>query len=84
MLTSERMSEDKDWETTDVVVVGCGPTGALLSTLLGDYGIKNVVLELQPDINEDPRGITIDEDCIRFLQGLGLYDKIYTEIGARE
>lgn len=78
------MAENKIWETTDVVIVGCGPTGALLSALLGDFGIKNIVLEKQPDITDDPRGITLDEDAIRLLQALGLYDKIYTEIGSRK
>lgn len=78
------MAENRTWETTDVVIVGCGPTGALLSALLGDFGIKNIVLEKQPCITDDPRGITLDEDSIRLLQALGLYDKIYTEIGSRE
>ena len=78
------MAENKVWETTDVVIVGCGPTGALLSALLGDFGINNIVLEKQPGITDDPRGITLDEDAIRLLQNLGLYDKIYTEIGSRK
>ena len=78
------MSANEHWETTDVVIVGCGPTGALLTALLGNFGINNIVLEKQPIITEDPRGITLDEDGIRFLQGLGLYDKVYTEIGSRK
>jgi hypothetical protein len=78
------MAADKVWDTTDVVIVGCGPTGALLSALLGDFGINNIVLEKQPDVTDDPRGITLDEDGIRLLQGVGLYDKVYTEIGSRE
>lgn len=76
------MRVDKDMETTDVVIVGCGPTGALLTTLLGRFGIQNVVLEKQPGVTDDPRGITLDEDGIRMLQEVGLYDKIYTEMGS--
>lgn len=71
-------------ETTDVIVIGCGPTGALLTALLGGFGIPNVVLEKEALITEDPRGIALDEDGIRLLQGVGLYDKIYTEIGSCE
>jgi 2-polyprenyl-6-methoxyphenol hydroxylase-like FAD-dependent oxidoreductase len=71
-------------ETTEVVIVGCGPTGALLTALLGNFGIENIVLEKQPNITKDPRGITLDEDGIRYLQRLGLYDKVYTEIGSRK
>ncbi|GKZ84137.1 hypothetical protein AnigIFM56816_009456 [Aspergillus niger] len=75
------MTDQKDWETTDVVICGCGPTGALLSAYLGRAGVHNVVLEKEPTITTDPRGIALDDDGIRFLQGLGLYDFIYTKIG---
>jgi 2-polyprenyl-6-methoxyphenol hydroxylase-like FAD-dependent oxidoreductase len=68
-------------ETTDVIIVGCGPTGATLSTLLGQYGVKNIVLEREPEITTDPRGIALDEDGIRCLQACGIYDKIFTDIG---
>ncbi|PYI01487.1 monooxygenase [Aspergillus sclerotiicarbonarius CBS 121057] len=75
------MSVDGVLETTDVVICGCGPTGALLSAYLGRMGVHNIVLEREPDITTDPRGIALDDDGIRFLQGLGLYDSIYTKIG---
>ncbi|KAH7141795.1 hypothetical protein EDB81DRAFT_760644 [Dactylonectria macrodidyma] len=68
-------------EETDIVICGCGPTGAMLSTLLGRYGIANVVLEREPCITRDPRGIALDEDGIRHLQACGIYDKIFTDIG---
>ena len=71
-----------DIETTDVLICGCGPTGAMLSAQLGRLGIMNVVLDREPGITEDPRGIALDEDGIRLLQSLGLYDAIYTEIGS--
>lgn len=71
----------EDCETTDVVISGCGPVGAMLSAYLGRMGIRNVVLEREPEITTDPRAIALDEDGIRLLQGLGIYDKIYSEIG---
>ena len=71
----------QDWETTDVIICGCGPTGALLSVYLGQMSISNVVLEKEAEITTDPRGIALDEDGIRSLQGAGLYDAIYTQIG---
>ncbi|GFF61360.1 hypothetical protein IFM62136_04984 [Aspergillus lentulus] len=71
-----------DWETTDILICGCGPTGALLSAYLGQMRIPNVVLEKEANITTDPRGIALDEDGIRILQGAGLYDSIYTEIGS--
>lgn len=71
-------------EETDVIICGCGPTGAMLSTLLGRYHVRNVVLERDPTITQDPRGIALDEDGIRHLQACGIYDKIFTDIGECE
>jgi 2-polyprenyl-6-methoxyphenol hydroxylase-like FAD-dependent oxidoreductase len=68
-------------EMTDVIICGCGPTGAMLSGYLGRLSVKNIVLEKELDITQDPRGIALDEDGIRYVQGLGIYDKIFTEIG---
>ena len=75
---------EKSWETTDVIVVGCGPTGALLTALLGGFAVPNIVLEKEALITEDPRGIALDEDGIRLLQAVGIYDQVYTEIGSCE
>lgn len=83
-LFTESMDSNDTLETTDVLIVGCGPTGALLTVLLGQFGVQNIVLEREPDVTEDPRGITLDEDGIRLLQEVGLYDKVYTEMGSCE
>jgi 2-polyprenyl-6-methoxyphenol hydroxylase-like FAD-dependent oxidoreductase len=69
-------------ETTQVVICGCGPTGAMLSSFLGKYNIPNIVLEKESDITTDPRGIALDDDGIRLLQALGLYDAVFTDIGS--
>lgn len=68
-------------DTADVIICGCGPTGAMLSAFLGKAKVPNVVLERESEITTDPRGITIDDDGIRILQGLGLYDKVFSEMG---
>ncbi|PYH44740.1 putative monooxygenase [Aspergillus saccharolyticus JOP 1030-1] len=75
------MSHRQAWETTEVIICGYGPTGATLSAYLGRMGIRNVVIEKEPEITTDPRGIALDDDGIRLIQGLGLYDSIHTEIG---
>lgn len=69
-------------EQTGVVIVGGGPTGVLLSALLGKAQVPNIVLEREANIVTDPRGIVLDEDGIRVLQSLGVYDIVFTEIGA--
>ena len=71
-------------ETTDVIICGCGPTGALLAAFLVQYDVQNILLEKELDITQDPRGIALDEDGIRLLQAVGIYDKIWTEIGQSE
>ncbi|PVH96296.1 FAD/NAD(P)-binding domain-containing protein [Periconia macrospinosa] len=68
-------------ETTDVVICGCGPTGAMLGNLLARHSIRTIILERDQDLNTDPRGIALDEDGIRYLQACGIYDKIFTDIG---
>jgi hypothetical protein len=74
----------EDYETTDVVICGCGPTGAMLSAYLGRMSIPHIVIEKEPEITTDPRGIALDEDGIRMLQGIGIYDQIYSDIGTCE
>ena len=75
---------EMEHETTDVLICGCGPTGAMLSAYLGKAKISNIVIEREKEITTDPRGITLDEDGIRLVQGLGIYDKIFSEIGTGE
>lgn len=69
-------------EQTDVIICGGGPTGALLSAYLGKMDVSSILIEKEHDIVTDPRGIALDEDGIRTLQSLGLYDKVYSDIGA--
>lgn len=69
-------------ETTQILICGCGPTGAMLSSFLGRYNVSNVVLEKESNITTDPRGIALDDDGIRLLQALGLYEAVFTDIGA--
>jgi 2-polyprenyl-6-methoxyphenol hydroxylase-like FAD-dependent oxidoreductase len=68
-------------ETTDIIICGCGPTGAMLSAQLGLLGVNNICLDKEQGITHDPRGIALDEDGIRVLQSIGIYDQIHTEIG---
>lgn len=72
---------DNGRETTNVLICGCGPTGALLSASLGQLGVDNICLDKEPEIVTDPRGIALDEDGIRALQSIGILDKVYSEIG---
>lgn len=71
-------------EYTDIIICGCGPTGAYLSALLSRLGVHHIVLEKEFAITTDPRGIALDEDGIRALQSVGLYEPTFREIGKRK
>ena len=74
-------SDKQSRETTRVIICGGGPTGVMLSALLGQLGVPNIVLEREQEIATDPRGIALDEDGIRCIQAIGMYDRIYSRIG---
>ncbi|KAL5000536.1 hypothetical protein BDV10DRAFT_200039 [Aspergillus recurvatus] len=76
------MSTFEGCETTEVVICGCGPTGAMLSGYLGRMSVNHIVLEKDGGITTDPRGIALDEDGVRLVQGLGIYRQIHGEIGS--
>lgn len=76
------MRTEKEWETTDILICGCGPTGAMLSGYLNRLSVFNIVLEKEVQITTDPRGIALDDDGIRYMQGLGLYQHVFSNIGS--
>lgn len=77
-------ADEQPCETTGVIICGGGPTGALLSALLSQMSVPNVILERETEITTDPRGIALDEDGIRLIQAIGMYDRIFTRIASCE
>tara|TARA_B100001029_G_scaffold22681_1_gene15482 strand:+ start:2098 stop:3627 length:1530 start_codon:yes stop_codon:yes gene_type:complete len=61
----------------DVVIVGLGPAGTLISLLLSKYDLKILCLDKDKEIFRLPRAITIDDEGLRTMQKLNL-DHIYT------
>lgn len=66
----------------DVIVIGLGPTGATAANLLGQRGIKTVVVERDISIYPRQRAIASDEDAHRVWQGLGLFDDMLATMSA--
>ena len=56
----------------DVAIVGLGPVGATLATLLGQRGIEVAVLERDRAIHPLPRACHLDDTVLRILQSVGL------------
>jgi len=56
----------------DVAIVGCGPVGGALATLLGQRGHRVVVIERWPSPYPLPRAVHFDHEVARILQACGL------------
>lgn len=61
---------------TDIIIIGCGPTGVVLANLLGQLGCQVVVLEKQSEIYPVPRATHIDEETLRNFQATGLMPQL--------
>jgi 3-(3-hydroxy-phenyl)propionate hydroxylase len=62
--------------TYDVAVIGYGPTGVTAANLLGDLGLKVIVLERDAEVFTRARAISTDEEVMRIWQRIGLADRL--------
>ncbi|MDR3663890.1 MAG: bifunctional 3-(3-hydroxy-phenyl)propionate/3-hydroxycinnamic acid hydroxylase [Mycobacterium sp.] len=67
-------------DTYDVAVIGYGPTGATAANLLGQLGLKVLVVERDPDIYNRARAISTDEEVLRVWQSIGLADRLQQDM----
>jgi 3-(3-hydroxy-phenyl)propionate hydroxylase len=55
-----------------VVVVGAGPSGLAVATLLGQYGVEVLVLDRWEGVYPLPRAVHLDDEVYRILNRLGV------------
>jgi 3-(3-hydroxy-phenyl)propionate hydroxylase len=60
----------------DIVVVGCGPVGALLANLAGVEGLSTLVIDREAAPHPLPRAVHLDHEMMRLFQSAGLIDAI--------
>lgn len=60
----------------DVIISGYGPTGAVAANLLGQRGLRVLVVEPSPEIYDIPRAVHFDGEVMRIFQTLGLADAV--------
>lgn len=60
----------------DVAIVGAGPVGLTIANYLGSLGVSALVLEQRDRLIDYPRGVGMDDECLRSFQAIGLGDAI--------
>ena len=73
-------AETSNATSYDVAVIGYGPTGATAANLLGQLGLKVVVIERDPDIYGRARAISTDEEVMRIWQSVGLAQRLQQDM----
>jgi 3-(3-hydroxy-phenyl)propionate hydroxylase len=66
--------------SSDVLIVGCGPVGAVLAALLGRRGVTVTVVERELDVFPLPRAAHIDHMGLRALQEIGCLDHLLPDM----
>ncbi|GIF52165.1 3-(3-hydroxy-phenyl)propionate hydroxylase [Asanoa ferruginea] len=69
-------------EEVDVVVVGCGPVGALTANLLGRHDVRTLVVERGTEPHRQPRAFSCDDEALRIYQLAGLRDEVAADMYA--
>lgn len=67
-------------DTYDVAVIGYGPTGATAANLLGQIGLKVLVVERDSDVYGRARAISTDEEVMRIWQSVGLAERLQRDM----
>lgn len=60
----------------DVLVIGCGPVGALAANLLARAGLRVAVVEQEAEPHPLPRAVHLDHEAMRILQAAGVIDRV--------
>ena len=64
----------------DVVIIGCGPVGALGACLLGRAGLQVLVLERDMTHYPLPRAVHLDHEMVRLFQSAGVAERILPDM----
>jgi 3-(3-hydroxy-phenyl)propionate hydroxylase len=64
----------------DVAVIGFGPAGAVAACLLGQAGLRTLVVDRATTIYDKPRAIAIDHEILRLFQNIGVAEQVLPHV----
>jgi 3-(3-hydroxy-phenyl)propionate hydroxylase len=64
----------------DVAVLGAGPTGLTIANLLGQAGVRVVLIERNRATVAEPRAVSIDDESLRTMQATGLIEEVLKDL----
>ena len=64
----------------DVAIVGFGPSGAVAAALLGQAGLKVLVVDRAAEVYGKPRAIALDHEVLRVFQQIGIAEAVEPHI----
>jgi len=64
----------------DVAIVGGGPTGLTLANILGQAGVRVILIERNAGTVGEPRAVSIDDETLRTMQAVGLSDGVIKDV----
>lgn len=73
---TERLEETTQDIDTEVVVVGAGPGGTVLSYLLARSGVEVLLLERHADLDRQFRGFGFQPDALRLFDEMELLERV--------
>jgi 3-(3-hydroxy-phenyl)propionate hydroxylase len=67
-------------DEVDIAIVGAGPVGLMLANMLGAAGLSVRVVDALPSLIDYPRGVGMDDECLRCFQSIGLVDEVLPHV----
>ena len=63
-----------------VAIVGAGPSGLVLANILGVEQVDTLLLERNERTVSEPRAVSIDDESLRTIQGIGLVEAVLGDV----
>ncbi|MGA8133794.1 MAG: bifunctional 3-(3-hydroxy-phenyl)propionate/3-hydroxycinnamic acid hydroxylase [Pseudomonas gingeri] len=66
--------------STQVLIIGAGPTGLTLANLLGQANVDTLIIDRKAGTVTEPRAVSIDDESLRTMQAIGLDDAVLRDV----